>query len=261
MRRITSAFVTTMLVLSATVLSPAAVQASPYPAAEVQPGVMYACVAASSGAMRIPRPTVLNGKQVVQCRRREDLRVWSLVGPQGQTGASGTTGATGATGPTGAPGPGGSGPAGPTGATGPAGPAGAAGPAGPIGPSNGYFATLAVPPVILPIDGSQTLVASSGPLFAGEYIATGAAVFFDNVGHGSGNTQVGCALMKSDGSQSSYVAVQRIPTASDGSVAVSWGFTNITAGEAIVLVCQTQVNLQVEVTAASLTAIRVASLN
>lgn len=239
MRRSVTTLICVCLALVASVTGTNSAHATPYPAAQVQPGVMYACVAPTSGLLRIPTPTMRDGKQVVQCRRKEQLRTWSLTGPQGATGALGPQGVIGATGP--------AGPAGPAGATGPA------------GPSNGYFAA-APNPVITPIDGSEVSVVSLGELPAGSYIVTGGANFFDNVGHPDSNTQVGCALRTSDGIHYSYVAVQRIPAGSDGSVAVTTGFT-LTGSASLDLLCQSQVGLVIEVTAASVTAVRVATLN
>lgn len=117
----------------AVVLLPSTAHANPYPATEVQPGVVYACVTSKTGWMRVPKPRVLDGRTVVQCRRTEELRFWTATGETGQSGATGPAGPRGEQGPqgpAGPAGPGGSGPAGPAGPTGAAGPQGPAGPAG-----------------------------------------------------------------------------------------------------------------------------------
>ncbi len=264
----TSAVVAGLLVGAA--VTPAS--ASPYPSAEVQPGVMYACVSSSSGVMRLPTPKTVSGKPIVQCRRKETLTLWSQTGPMGAqgsvgptgapgpAGANGAGGAVGATGSAGPPGP--SGPAGPTGATGAAGPTGSAGPAGPagdIGPSNGY-ASQGPGGILVP--DSPALIVSSGPLLAGNYIATAGSNFFDNLGATYPDaTLVSCTIMRSDGAQISHVAVQRIPPASDGSIALTWGISGVNTGDAIVLVCASQSGRQLQSNGSSLTAIRVASLN
>lgn len=234
--------------------------ASPYPAAEVQSGVIYACVSTSSGVMRLPTTRTVKGKAVVQCRRKETLTVWSQTGPPGKPGGAGPTGATGQAGANGAGGGvGASGATGPAGAIGAAGPAGPAGPAGDIGPSNGYVGQGLGG---LLVTDSPTLIVSSGPLLAGNYIATAGSNFFDSLGATYPDaTQVTCTLMRSDGAQISYTAVQRIAPARDGSVALTWGISSVSSGEAINLICASQFGRQLESSGSSITVIRVATLN
>lgn len=264
---------TTRLAMTAAVFAglamsaaPSPASASPYPSSEVQSGVIYACVNTTSGVMRLPSPKSVNGKAIVQCRRKETLTLWSQTGP---TGAQGSIGPTGAPGPTGANGAGGgvgaagpegaTGPAGAAGAAGPTGPAGPAGPAGNIGPSNGYVGQGLGGLLVLD---SPTLMVSSGPLLAGNYIATAGSNFFDNLGATYPDaTRVSCTIMRSDGAQISHAAVQRIPPASDGSIALTWGISNVSAGDAINLICASQATRSLESNGSSLTAIRVATLN
>ena len=104
---------------------PQSAQASTFPATEVKPGVVYACVTEKTGWMRVPKQKELDGKTVVQCRRTEKLRYWGMSGGQGQTGETGAAGPQGPQGPAGPAGP--AGPGGATGATGAQGPAGPAG--------------------------------------------------------------------------------------------------------------------------------------
>lgn len=116
-----------------------AAPANPYPAAEVMPGAVYACLSEKSGDIRVPKPKTLGGKEAVQCRRSEKLIIWSQVGQTGPAGQVGQAGIAGATGSVGATGP--AGPAGPAGATGPAGPAGVDG-------SDGLDGSDAIPNVL-----------------------------------------------------------------------------------------------------------------
>lgn len=86
--------------------------------------VIEACVAKSSGAIRILRP----GEA---CKGSETALSWNQEGPQGPAGIPGTPGVQGPAGEDGEPGP--EGPEGPEGDQGPPGPAGPEGPAGPAG--------------------------------------------------------------------------------------------------------------------------------
>lgn len=154
--------------LAVSALTAPVAHATPYPAIEVQPGAVYACVAPKTGAMRLPQPRTLNGKNVVQCRRSERLRVWGTTGPAGPAGATGQTGATGPAGPAGATGAGGSGgPGGPAGATGPAGPAG---PTGANGLSIAYTAATTWPPTIVEIDPNSGEDILRVPVPAGKFV-------------------------------------------------------------------------------------------
>lgn len=104
----------------------------------VKSGTVYACVNASTGAMRIPKTRTVKGRTFVVCLPQENLLTWSNAGPAGQQGPQGPVGPTGATGPTGP-----AGAIGPTGATGPAGatgPTGATGATEPAALSAAYFA-------------------------------------------------------------------------------------------------------------------------
>ena len=120
-----SAIVALALTAVTTMAALPVAHASEYPATEVKPGVVYACLTSKTGWMRVPKQKVLDDKTVVQCRRTEELRFWSMIGQTGQPGSNGATGATGPQGPAGPVGPGG--PAGPAGPQGPAGATGADG--------------------------------------------------------------------------------------------------------------------------------------
>lgn len=232
----------------ATLGTPTTAAAAPFPAAEVQPGVIYGCVSATSGVIRMPTPKDFNGQTVVQCRRREQLTMWSQTGPTGFTGSGGPSGSRGPAGATG-----GAGPAGAPGEAGPAGPVGPAGPTGATGPSNGYFAQgINLNQLI----SSGLLIATSGPLPSGNYIAMASAALLS----GSSAVRAGCTLVQSNGIETSFTAEQLMPAASQASVSITWGFT-VESGDAILLVCETPAGGDAQVTAASLTAIRVANLN
>lgn len=101
----------------------------------VKSGTVYACVNASTGAMRIPKTRTVKGRTFVVCLPQENLLTWSNAGPAGQQGPQGPTGPTGATGPMGP-----AGAPGTTGATGATGPTGATGATGPAALSAAYFA-------------------------------------------------------------------------------------------------------------------------
>lgn len=135
--------------------------ANQYPAVEVQSSVMQACVSPKTGVIRIPKLKTLNGKTVVQCRRNEELRSWSLTGPTGAAGAQGATGPTG---------PGGSGPAGAAGATGATGATGPAGPAGPSGLSVAYTAAQTSPSVTIFNNGMAETLIINKTVPAGKYV-------------------------------------------------------------------------------------------
>jgi hypothetical protein len=95
-------------------------------------GVIYACVNASDGTLRIV-------SSPAQCKKNETLLSWNIMGPKGDTGATGPQGlqgpqgVQGPKGDTGAIGP--QGPKGDTGAIGPQGPQGVTGATGPQGPA------------------------------------------------------------------------------------------------------------------------------
>lgn len=155
--------------------------ANPNPAAEVQANVMHACVKPKSGVVSIPKPKTLDGTRVVQCRKNERLRSWSIVGPAGAPGTPGPAGPPGPPGPgvpTGATGP--SGPAGATGATGPA------GPAGPSGLSVAYTAAQAPGPVSIDDNPreSATLI-SNKTVPAGKYVIVVSTYLYGTSGIGA----------------------------------------------------------------------------
>lgn len=146
------------LALGAALLAPQQAAASDFPAATVEPGVVYACVAPTTGVMRLPSPRIENGASVVRCRRKESLRVWSVSGIVGQQGPTGATG-----------------PVGPAGT----GPAGAAGPAGPAGPAGSdaipqVTATTASMPVT--VDANWLTILSLPALSPGDYLVSFGAV-------------------------------------------------------------------------------------
>lgn len=172
MRRLATGVLVT---LAAILVAPQAAQARPYPATEVMPGVVYACLTAETGWMRVPKQKTLNGKTVVQCRRTEELRFWSLMGERGPAGATGATGVTGPQGPAGPTGPGGSGPAGATGAQGPQGPQGIQGIQGVPGPSGvsvGYFSD---PPSYIYTQVGVETTPVSASVSAGKYLVNASA--------------------------------------------------------------------------------------
>lgn len=102
-------------------------------------GVINACYAKSSGALRVIDPAA---GQI--CRAKELALTWSQTGPTGDPGPAGAPGPKGDPGVKGDPGsagaPGTPGAKGEPGATGPPGPQGVPGPAGPAGPGgvSGY---------------------------------------------------------------------------------------------------------------------------
>lgn len=248
--------------------------ASPYPAIEVKPGLMYACVTPKSGWMRIPKRTMLDGKKVVQCRENEKLRVWSLTGPTGSLGPTGATGATGAAGVTGATGA--TGATGPAGPSGPPGPTGSPGPTGPTGPSNAYVNnSLARPvacsslPCLLSFGVTTTVGEVQLPTGGGNYLLN-AVVTFNNPSPSSA-LSVACRFYVYNDPgvgaiYSSYWAAQTVPASAGlpdagSTLALSWSYT-VSLSTNIALsgvVCRS--NSLVELTAVQVSAIKVASLN
>ena len=214
--------------------------AAQYPAAEVQQGVVYACVSPDSGAVRLPSPKTLDGRAVVQCRRREALRVWSTTGPSGPQGATGPAGAPGAPGATG---PGGSGPAGPT------------GPAGPAGPSNAYLFT-AEADQSAPATAS-TIVGSLNVPDNGNYVVFASVNVRDT---DVVNVQAACTLRS--GSTVSFPAMIRLAYASsDATLTMTWTFAGASAGP-IEFACQTNdLGGLVTYSRVALTAIKVGSVS
>ena len=233
--------------------------AAEWPSAAVQPGVVYACVTPSLNVLRYPRPKAVNGVQLVQCRRRERLVVWSQAGPDGAPGAPGATGATGARGPVGpegAPGPGGSGPAGPQGPTGPAGPTGAAGtagPQGPIGPSDAY-AQMVTNTVTLTAFSETTDRKVTVP--AGDYVISAWASF----GNGTGSAAEGyCQLVGPGGASGTSYSKMSMAAGTDGTVSVTWAYSGVAANTAISWQCGTSVS-NVVLRRTAITAVRVGTL-
>ena len=231
-------------------LMPVANASPSWPSAEVMPGVVYACVAPKTGVVRLPSPKTVDGKPVVQCRRKEQLRVWSTSGIPGQPGSSGPVGEAG---PRGEQGPGGSGPAGP------AGPAGAA---GLRGPSNGYF--LASGGSVLPPSGSYTPIGQISDLPAGAYVVNASVtVFYGSPEAGAGNSQVSCrvAMVGTTATRSDPFSVRVLPDL-DATVALTWAFETTEESD-LVVECVTNtggVPDDISVPITSLTAIRVANL-
>lgn len=150
---------------------PQTAHAAEFPATEARPGVVYACLTAKTGWMRVPKQKTLNGKTVVQCRRTEELRWWGVTGAMGQPGANGATGPQGPQGPQGATG--GSGPAGPAGPPGPKGDQGNPGTNGTNGYSVAYLATSQPPTLGGLFIGSGVAVSRTVP--AGSYVITASA--------------------------------------------------------------------------------------
>ena len=116
----------------------------------------------------------------------------------------------------------------------------------------------------LNIDASATPVpvpvASTAAVAAGSYVVNATADFFDYAANSDGNLQAACVLQLKSGAQESIYAVQRIHTASDGSVALTWAFANVAAGDSIVLACVPGAEKSIQVSHSALTAIPVATI-
>lgn len=228
-----------LAVLAAATL-PQAAHAAQYPAMEVRPGVVYACLKSETGWMRVPKHKKLNGKTVVQCRRTEELRFWGLAGETGQTGATGPQGPKGDTGATGPAGPAGSGS---TGATGPQGPQGAQGVAG---PSNGYWQASGEKNL-----SSSSLVDSMELPTGKNYVVTTIVTASSN--DGASPVTVTC-YMSVGGSDFSSNTAQTIAAFNQkGTLSLTWGIASLSAP--IQLTCSGNATVR-----AQMTAIEVATL-
>lgn len=210
---------------------PQAAHAEPYPATEVRPGVVYACLTAQTGWMRVPKPKSLNGRTVVQCRRSEELRWWGVAGAAGQPGATGPAGLQGPQGPKGDPGvpgaTGGSGPAGATGATGPQGPQGIQGAPGAAGPSNGYWQAMGEQSI------TTSLLVDSMRLPTGKnYLVTAIVTASNN----NVNAATFTCYMSVGGVDFSSNAGQTIAGFNEkGTLSLTWGVSNLS--DSIDLTC------------------------
>lgn len=124
--------------------------------------------------------------------------------------------------------------------------------------SSAYFVSGS--PTLLPDTGAQVIAATTPTLAAGNYIANAVADLYDYVGPTTntyGNAAVACDLALSDGSQQSFPVGQRIHTSSDGSVALTWAFTGVKAGDTIVLRCTTQQGIPMQVSHSAITVVPV----
>lgn len=164
--------------------------AGKYPSTEVLPGVVYACVGPKAGELRIPKSRRVDGTNLVQCRRNEMLRVWSVAGPAGPQGSPGATGEPGATGPSGA--------------------MGSQGIQGPRGPSDGF--EFHAPDEAIPLNeiGLRRIGGFVGYLNPGRYIvhATGSVQ-----NRGTVPTHVTCELVAGEESRRLTLVTIDVPVA------------------------------------------------
>jgi hypothetical protein len=245
--RHSSLFVT---VLATTLVALPPANAEKYPAMEVSPGVVYACVSPKTQLARLPTPKIVDGKTLVQCRRREVLRVWSVTGP---TGSTGVVGAPGPSGPTGS---------GPVGPIGPVGPAGPTGPIGPTGPSAAYssFSGGSFIPDTQPTD-TYLPFADIYSLPNGAYVATSTvSVSYTGVE----DVTVSCRFEMSGASSPNSAAFsESVGPNLTGTIAVTWAYETTSVGD-LNLECATSTAVRserIDFPIVSITLIKVASLN
>lgn len=204
--------------------------------------VVYACVAPKTQVMRLPAAKTVNVKTVVQCRRREVLRVWSVAGPSGIPGAPGAAGQPG--------GPGTTGPAGPSGSVGPA------------GPADVYFVS-AVGSFINPAGGVDEYVPYTGvyALPAGVY-AVNASATVDNLN--PMDVTVSCRVHMSVGDfPVSEPFPQLVKPGVTAAIAITWAYETSAAGD-LIFECATSTpgrTARINFPIISLTAIKSANLN
>lgn len=206
--RVTGAIAGTVVAVALGLLTAPPASASKYPSTEVLPGVVYACVGAKAGELRIPKTRRVDGKSLVQCRRNEVLRVWSVAGPAGPQGSPGAAGEPGATGPSGA--------------------TGSQGVQGPRGPSDGF--EFHAPDEAIPLNqiSLRRIGGFVGSLNPGRYIvhATGSVKNFGNV-----PTQVECQLLAAAEARRLTVVTIDVPVAYNNGFDISFSSSiALTAG-------------------------------